>query len=70
MAGTDECPEEIEISCVSVGHQDVEGHKSLMPRPAVALKVKKKMDKRVAADMGVRLDIAEKRDMKTIKMLV
>lgn len=50
----------------------MEGHKSLMPHPAVALKVKKRMDKRVAADMGVRFDIAdtEKREMETIKMLV
>lgn len=40
-----------------------------MPCPAVALKVKKRMDKQVAADMGVRLDSAdaERREMSAKK---
>lgn len=70
MAGTDECPEEIEISCVSAspGTRMCEAT-SQMPCPAVAQKMKKRMDKQVAADMGVRLDTAdiERREMNTKK---
>lgn len=45
----------------------MEGHKSLMPRPAFALNMKKRMDKQAAADTGVRLDIddIERREINT-----
>lgn len=50
----------------------MEGRKSLMPRPAFALNMKKRMDKQVAADTGVRLDIAniERREISTKKNIM